>query len=179
MKNSFDTIWDRTSDLPLCSTAPWPLYHRGPPAMLVCPYKSVCRFILGETGKNLRRSTERFCFSSYLSRCGVLHYILYTCFPKPKQIFSSWWKHAHNFNGTIMVTLICVFETCCGRCVVLALYPLLVPWSTKSRAIPLLPLWAVRHLQSLSACTLPFYYVIFNRFQYGRHLLPNIYPFCM
>ena len=31
--------------------------------------------------------------------------------------------------------------------------PLLVPWSRNSRAIPLLPLWAVRPLQSLSACT--------------------------
>jgi len=31
-------------------------------------------------------------------------------------------------------------------------HPLLVPWSRKSRAIPLLPLWAVRPLQSLSAC---------------------------
>jgi hypothetical protein len=30
---------------------------------------------------------------------------------------------------------------------------LLVPWSWKSRAIPLLPLWAVRPVQSLSACT--------------------------
>ena len=31
--------------------------------------------------------------------------------------------------------------------------PLLVPWSRKGRAIPLLPLWAVRPVQSLSACT--------------------------
>ena len=31
--------------------------------------------------------------------------------------------------------------------------PLLVPWSRKSRAIILLPLWAVRPVQSLSACT--------------------------
>jgi len=31
--------------------------------------------------------------------------------------------------------------------------PLLVPWSGKSRAIPILPLWAVRPVQSLSACT--------------------------
>ena len=32
-------------------------------------------------------------------------------------------------------------------------HPLLVPWSRKSRAISLLPLWAVRSVQSLSACT--------------------------
>jgi hypothetical protein len=31
--------------------------------------------------------------------------------------------------------------------------PLLVPWSWKGRAIPLLPLWAVRPVQSLIACT--------------------------
>ena len=30
---------------------------------------------------------------------------------------------------------------------------LLVPWSRKSRAIPLLPLWAVRPVQSLNVCT--------------------------
>jgi len=31
--------------------------------------------------------------------------------------------------------------------------PLLVPWSRKSRAIPLLPIWSVRPVQSLSVCT--------------------------
>jgi len=40
-----------------------------------------------------------------------------------------------------------------GRCVTLTPHPLLVPWSWKSRTIPLLPLWAVRPVQSLSACT--------------------------
>ena len=30
MKNSSDTSWDRTSDLPICSTAPSPLCYRGP-----------------------------------------------------------------------------------------------------------------------------------------------------
>ena len=32
-------------------------------------------------------------------------------------------------------------------------HPLLVPWSRKGRAIPLLPLWAVRPVQNISACT--------------------------
>ena len=36
-------------------------------------------------------------------------------------------------------------------------HPLLVPWPRKSRAIPLLPLWAVRPVQSLSACTVQLY----------------------
>jgi hypothetical protein len=40
-----------------------------------------------------------------------------------------------------------------GRGVTLTPQLLLVPRSRKSRAIPLLPLWAVRHVQSLSACT--------------------------
>ena len=41
----------------------------------------------------------------------------------------------------------------CGRGVMLTPHPLLVPWSWKSRAIPLLTLWAVRPVQSLSDCT--------------------------
>ena len=50
-----------------------------------------------------------------------------------------------------------------GRGVTQTPQPLLVPWSWKGRAIPLLPLWVVRSVQSLSACsrvtfTLPFYY---------------------
>jgi hypothetical protein len=40
-----------------------------------------------------------------------------------------------------------------GRGVTLTPHTLLVPWSWKSRAITLLPLWAVRPVQSLSACT--------------------------
>jgi hypothetical protein len=40
-----------------------------------------------------------------------------------------------------------------GQGVTLTPHPLLVPWSWKSRAIPLLPLWAVRPVQSLRACT--------------------------
>ena len=40
-----------------------------------------------------------------------------------------------------------------GQGVTLTPHPFLVPWSRKSRAIPLLPLWAVRPVQSLSACT--------------------------
>jgi len=40
-----------------------------------------------------------------------------------------------------------------GRGVTLTPHSLLVPWSWKSRAIPLLPLWALRPVQSLRACT--------------------------
>ena len=40
------------------------------------------------------------------------------------------------------------------RGVTLTPHPLPVPWSRKSRAIPLLPVWAVRPVQSLSVCTI-------------------------
>jgi len=40
-----------------------------------------------------------------------------------------------------------------GWGVTLTPHPLLVPWSRKSRPVPLLPLWAIRPVQSLSACT--------------------------
>jgi len=40
-----------------------------------------------------------------------------------------------------------------GQGVMLTPHPLLVLWPRKSRAITLLPLWAVRPVQSLSACT--------------------------
>ena len=47
--------------------------------------------------------------------------------------------------------------------------PLLVPWSRKSRAIPLLPLWAVRPVQSLSACTrVHFNLPLFTQFHAGN-----------
>jgi hypothetical protein len=40
-----------------------------------------------------------------------------------------------------------------GRGVTLTPHPLLVPWSRKGGAISPLPLWTVRSVQSLSACT--------------------------
>ena len=40
-----------------------------------------------------------------------------------------------------------------GRGVTLTPHPLLVPWSWKGRATPLLPIWAARPVQNLSACT--------------------------
>ena len=40
-----------------------------------------------------------------------------------------------------------------GRGVTLTPHTLLASWSRKGRAIPLLPLWAVRPVQSISACT--------------------------
>ena len=56
------------------------------------------------------------------------------------------------------------------RSVTLTPHPLQVPWSRKSRDIPLLPLWTVRPVQSLSACTtvhftftFTFVYLIFSQ----------------
>ena len=40
-----------------------------------------------------------------------------------------------------------------GPAVTLTPHPLLVSWSRKGRALPLLPVWAVRPVQSLSVCT--------------------------
>ena len=40
-----------------------------------------------------------------------------------------------------------------GRGVTLTNHSVLMPWLKKGRAIPLLPLWTVRPVQSLSACT--------------------------
>ena len=40
-----------------------------------------------------------------------------------------------------------------GRGVKPTSHPILVPWSWKGRAIPLLPLWALRSVQGLNACT--------------------------
>ena len=51
-----------------------------------------------------------------------------------------------------------------GWSVTLTPHPLLVPWSRKSRAIPVLPLWAVRPVQSLSACTRVHFTFCFSSF---------------
>ena len=45
-----------------------------------------------------------------------------------------------------------------GPGVTLTPHPLIVLWSRKGRAIPKLPLWAVRPVQSLSACTRVYFY---------------------
>jgi len=51
-----------------------------------------------------------------------------------------------------------------GLGVTLTPHSLLVPWSWKSRAIPLLPLWAVRPVHSLSASTRVHSILLSNRF---------------
>jgi len=53
-----------------------------------------------------------------------------------------------------------------GRGVTLPPHPLLVPWSRKSRAIPLLPLWNVglyRASVPVQGCTLPYFTHVLNR----------------
>ena len=49
-----------------------------------------------------------------------------------------------------------------GRGVTLTPHPFLVPWSRKSRAIPLLALWAVRSVENISACTKVHFTVTFT-----------------
>jgi hypothetical protein len=67
-----------------------------------------------------------------------------------------------------------------GRGVTLTTHPSLGPWSRKGRAIPLLPLWAVRTVQSLSACTrvhftLPFHLYGWNRATSSLDLQRQLY----
>jgi len=64
-----------------------------------------------------------------------------------------------------------------GRGVTLTPHPLLVPWSWKGRAIPLLPLWAVRPVQSLSKSTIDFIQQIILLFSEWTHLdLSTVWP---
>ena len=58
---------------------------------------------------------------------------------------------AHPASCTMGTGSFSGIKSCRG--VTLTPHPFLVPWSRKSRAIPLLPLWAVRPVQSLSTCT--------------------------
>jgi len=66
--------------------------------------------------------------------------------------------HPNNIWLIHIIKASCTMGTGCfpgvksGRGVTLTPHPLLVPWSSKGRAIPLLPLWTVRPVQSLSAC---------------------------
>ena len=57
-----------------------------------------------------------------------------------------------------------------GRGVTLTPHPLLVPCSRKGRTILLLPLWAVRPVQSLSACT---------RMNFTFNFYTYIYKYCL
>ena len=65
-----------------------------------------------------------------------------------------------------------------GRGVTLTTHPRLVPWSKKSRAIPLLTLWAVRPVQSLSACTVQLYlYSPYGPYGLSRASVPVQYSY--
>ena len=75
-------------------------------------------------------------------------------------IESRWWRDFPPVQtGPGAHPTACTMGTACfpgvksGRGVTLTPHPLLVPWSRKSRAIHLLPVWVVRPVQSLSACT--------------------------
>jgi hypothetical protein len=61
-----------------------------------------------------------------------------------------------------------------GRGVTLTRHPLLVSWSWKSKAIPLLPLRAVRPVQSLSSCTrVHFTFIFWGLTCFSRMTLPH------
>jgi hypothetical protein len=61
-----------------------------------------------------------------------------------------------------------------GRGATLTPHPLLGPWSWKGRAIPLLPLWAVRPVQSLSACTRVHFTLLYISYSLGPHITRNL-----
>jgi DNA-binding transcriptional LysR family regulator len=61
-----------------------------------------------------------------------------------------------------------------GRGVTLIPHPLVVPWSWKGRAIPLLPLWSVRPVQSLGACTRVHFTFTFTSYMVLRHEISNV-----
>jgi hypothetical protein len=63
-----------------------------------------------------------------------------------------------------------------GLGVTLTPHPLLVPWSWKSRAMPLFPLWAVRPVQSLSACSRVHFTFTFT-FLYHNIIIPLCYNY--
>jgi len=65
-----------------------------------------------------------------------------------------------------------------GRGVTLNPHLLLVPWSRKSRTIPLLPLCTVRPVQSLSACTVQIYlYSTYGLYGLYRASVPVQYSY--
>jgi len=74
-------------------------------------------------------------------------------------IESRWRRDFSHLSGPEAHPASCTMGTGCfpgvksGRGLTLTSHPLLVPWSRMSTAIPLLPLWAVRPVESLSACT--------------------------
>ena len=55
-------------------------------------------------------------------------------------------------------------------------HPLPVPWSWKGRAIPLLHLWAVRPVTSLSACTRVTFTFFTGILEYRCYILPLNFP---
>ena len=63
-----------------------------------------------------------------------------------------------------------------GRGVTLTPHPLLVPWSWKGRAIPLLPLWAVRPVQGLSASTRVHFTLLFTAMSKRRGSIGPLRP---
>ena len=74
MKNS-DTSWDRTSDLPICSTAPKPLCHRGPPPWIWWIRKScpLCELELCRQVHSPLNHQDQPSYTSSILKVGGLH----------------------------------------------------------------------------------------------------------
>jgi hypothetical protein len=94
-----------------------------------------------------RATTQSVYFQIYLRKCPGIEFRWGTRFSAPVQTSPG----THPASSTVCTGSFPGVKSVRG--VMLTPHPLLVPRSRNSRAISLLPLWAVRPVQSLSACT--------------------------
>ena len=143
MKNSNDTFWNRTSELPICCAAPYPLCYRCPrvDSQYRRKFLSPLQYrgssvgitnghVLEVRGSNPDVGQTFRTRPDWLWGPTILLYKGYRPFPGGKE------RPERQADPS----------------------SLLVQWSRNIRAIPLLPVWAVRPVQSpvpLQGCTLP------------------------
>ena len=111
MKNSNDTNWDRTSDLPICSTAPWPL---------CCLWRNILRTINKRKAEWIGHIFRRSCFLEHVTEGNVEGRIEVTARRgrNRKQILDDFWKieDTVNWKRTHWIALCggLAFERVCG-----------------------------------------------------------------
>jgi hypothetical protein len=152
---------------------PW-MGQIGCPETLVTNYQSTLRNIPKERGESLKSSLSS-CYTSKVLRYVAYEYATGYCSVFPHtycKLYILPYSTVHRPGSTVDITTGYGLDgdrfpvgsrftmgtgsfpgIKFGQGVTLAPHPLLVPWSWKSRAIPLLPLWAVRPVQTVSACT--------------------------
>ena len=134
MRNSSDTIGNRTCDLPTCSAVP---------QLTALPRSPTIQLCLNIFSGQVAYSVQRLATGWTVRRSKLVGAEIFrTCPDRP-------WGPSNLLQNGYQVFP----GVKSSRGVTLTPHPLLVPWSRKGRAISLLPLWAVRPVQSLSACT--------------------------